>query len=92
MIKLVKTLSARPLPGHKLKLAFSDGSGGVLDLTPFVFSDGEVNVPLRDPAFFAKVFVEMGVPTWPNGCDIDPTAARMELESAGALQQRTDRA
>jgi hypothetical protein len=92
MIKLVKALRAKALPDHRLDLVFSDGSAGVLDLKPFVFAEGEVNRPLRDPSYFARVFVEMGVPTWPNGCDVDPTAARMELESAGALTPQTGRA
>jgi hypothetical protein len=30
----------------------------------------------------------MGIPTWPNGCDIDPTALRMRMQAAGALRRR----
>jgi hypothetical protein len=85
MIKLVKATTATAQPDYRLALRFSDGSSGVVDLRPFVFGGGAVVAPLRDPAFFAQVFIEMGVPTWPNGCDIDPTNARMELEAAGAL-------
>jgi len=29
----------------------------------------------------------MGVPTWPNGCDIDPTALRMRMKDVGALRR-----
>jgi len=90
MIKLVKAVRAEAAPDHHLALTFSDGSGGVLDLRPFVFDDGEVTQPLRDPNYFASVFLEMGVPTWPNGCDIDPTAARMDLKAAGRLQIGAD--
>ncbi len=85
MIKLVKATTVEAQPDYRLALRFSDGSSGVLELKDFVFGGGEVVQPLRDPAFFARVFIEMGVPTWPNGCDIDPTNARMELEAAGAL-------
>ena len=42
--------------------------------------------PLRDEAFFGRVFLEMGVPTWPNGFDVDPTNLRMGLEAAGHLR------
>ena len=29
----------------------------------------------------------MGIPTWPNGCDIDAINAHMELEAAGLLKK-----
>jgi hypothetical protein len=33
--------------------------------------------PLRDAGYFARAFVEMGAPTWPNG---------FEMRKAGQLQ------
>lgn len=85
-IKLVKARSVKALPERRLALEFSDGSSGVIDLTEFLRLPGDAVAPLLDPAFFAQVFLEMGVPTWPNGCDIDPTNARSMLEQAGALR------
>ncbi len=85
-IKLVKVSKVRALEGYRLELLFTDGSGGVIDLTAFVDADGPVVEPLRDPSFFERVFLSMGVPTWPNGCDVDPTRLRMDLEEQGALQ------
>jgi hypothetical protein len=41
--------------------------------------------PLRDPAFFARVFLEDGAPTWPNGFDVGPGWLRREIEATGAL-------
>lgn len=41
--------------------------------------------PLRAPEYFARGFVEMGAPTWPNGYDIDPIALYMEMRDAGEL-------
>ena len=41
--------------------------------------------PLKDPAFFSRVFVEAGVPTWPNGYDYAPSALYAEMREAGAL-------
>jgi hypothetical protein len=38
--------------------------------------------PLRDPEFFARAFVEMGVPTWPNGFDIDAIKLHMDMSEA----------
>ena len=86
MIDLVKAVQVRALTDYRLDLRFSDGSSGVVDLRDFVFAGGTVVKPLQDAAFFARVFLEMGAPTWPNGCDIDPTAARMELAKEGRLQ------
>ena len=83
-IELVKARTAKALGGYRLEVEFTDGSSGVADLSDFVMT-GPMMEPLRDPAFFAEVFIEMGVPTWPNGCDIDPTALRMRLKDAGAL-------
>ena len=41
--------------------------------------------PLRDPAFFAQVFLDDGAPTWPNGYDAAPGWLRREIETAGSL-------
>ena len=32
--------------------------------------------PLRDEAYFARVFLELGAPTWPNGFDVDGSVAK----------------
>jgi hypothetical protein len=41
--------------------------------------------PLRDPEFFARVTLDYGAPTWPNGYDMCPDWLRMEMEKAGEL-------
>ena len=82
--KMVRAVRVQALEGYRLDIVFDDRTTGVLDLTDFV-STGVITEPLRDPAFFARVFIEMGVPTWPNGCDIDAINAHMELEAAGRL-------
>ena len=41
--------------------------------------------PLKAKSYFDRVFVEMGVPTWPNGYDLDPIQLYMRLREAGAL-------
>ena len=42
---------------------------------------------LRDPAYFARVFVDFGAPTWPNGYDLAPHALYAEMAKAGLLRQ-----
>ena len=84
--KMVHAVRVKALEGYRLEIDFDDQMTGVLDLSDFV-STGVVTEPLRDPAFFARVFIEMGIPTWPNGCDIDAINAHMTLEAAGLLKR-----
>jgi hypothetical protein len=66
-------------------LRFSDGSEGVRDFAGILAKGGPMVEPLKSPEYFARVFVESGAPTWPNGYDIDPIALYMELRDSGAL-------
>jgi len=69
----VDVLILKPLAERNLWLRFGDGREGVADLGKMVESRGPMVQPLRDDACFARVFVEMGAPTWSNGFDLDPT-------------------
>ena len=84
---MVDVLRARALDGHRLWLRFTDGSEGIRDLTDMIAGGGPMVDPLKAPDYFARVFVEMGAPTWPNGFDLDPINLYMELRKAGALSQ-----
>ncbi len=48
---------------------------------------GPMLEPLRDGRYFARVFLEFGAPTWPNGFDIAPEWLRREMEAAGELMR-----
>ena len=41
--------------------------------------------PLRQEAYFSRVFLAFGAPTWPNGFDIAPEWLRREMAAAGEL-------
>lgn len=58
---------------YRLRLAFSDGKTGIIDLA-WVQERGGVFAPLRDPDYFCLVTVdpEAGTIVWPNGADIAP--------------------
>ncbi len=86
-IPMVDVLRVRALDRHRLWLRFSDGSEGIYDLSGMLDGGGEMIEPLKSEGFFSKVFVEMGVPTWPNGFDLDPINLYLALQSAGALKQ-----
>ena len=82
---MVEVIGLRPLEDYRLWLRFTDGSEGVCDLTEIVAQDGPMVEPLKAKSYFDRVFVEMGVPTWPNGYDLDPIQLYMWLRDAGAL-------
>ena len=87
MMKLIKVVDLKPLDGHRLWLHFSDGREGVRDFADILAEGGPMVEPLRDPAFFSRAFVEYGVPSWPNGFDMDAIALYQEMEAAGLLSE-----
>ena len=84
---MVDVLKLKALDDWKLWLRFSDGCEGEYDLKAYVHSGGEMVEPLNDSAYFARAFVEMGAPTWPNGFDIDPINAYLTMRDAGLLRR-----
>jgi Protein of unknown function (DUF2442) len=84
---MVDVLRLRALPDHKLWVRFTDGSEGAWDLSDVIARGGPMVEPLRSSEYFARVFVEMGAPTWPNGFDLDPINLYMQMRDAGALTQ-----
>jgi hypothetical protein len=82
---MVDVLRLKALDGHRLWLRFSDGSEGVRDFADVIAAGGPMVEPLKAQDYFARAFVEMGTPTWPNGFDADPISLYMELRDAGAL-------
>lgn len=45
-----------------------------------------VTEPLKDPAYFDRVFLEFGALTWPNGYDWSPDALHADMAAVGALK------
>jgi hypothetical protein len=84
---LIKAVKVEPLGGHRLRIRFSDGSVGERDFTSIVGGSGTMLEPLRDTAYFARVFVDFGAPTWPNGYDLAPGALHQEMRAEGLLKQ-----
>jgi hypothetical protein len=84
-LSLIKVVKAEPLGGYRLRVRFSDGSAGERDFADVVSAGGPMLNPLRDPAYFARVFTEFGAPTWPNGYDLAPNALHAEMREAGLL-------
>src|SRR5437870_2799135 len=75
-LMLVRVTEVNVLDGYRLRLAFSDGAVGEIDLAEELW--GEVFEPLREEALFrqARVDPELGTVVWPNGADLDPESLR----------------
>lgn len=84
---MIDVVSVKPMGGFKLRVVFSDGSAGVHDFSSPAARDGEMVRPLKNPTFFARVFVELGALTWPNGFDLDPIALHDRMAVAGELSR-----
>ena len=70
---LPEVVAVQALGGHRLRIRFDDGAEGDLDFTTVLTFAG-VFEPLRDPVYFAKVYVDAdgGTIAWPNHADVDP--------------------
>ena len=64
------------LPGRRLRLAFSDGLRGVVDIDEIVAEYVGVFAPLTSDEYFnqARLDPELGTVVWPNGADLAPEA------------------
>ena len=87
MIKMVNVAELLPMGEYRLWLRFSDGSEGVHDFAKLIAEGGEMVEPLRDRLMFQRAFLSLGVPTWPNGFDLDAINLHIEMKKAEALRQ-----
>jgi hypothetical protein len=61
------------LPPYRLAVTFMDGRSGIVDCATIqTASNPGIYAPLSDPAYFSQIRLDLGVPTWPNGADLDP--------------------
>ena len=88
---MVEVTKLKYLGGYRLHATFSDGTAGEYDFSALVAQTGPMVEPLRDPYYFARVFLECGAPTWPNGFDMCPDWLRLEIEATGRLRQEAIR-
>jgi Protein of unknown function (DUF2442) len=86
-LTMIDVIRVHPLGGHRLEIEFSDGTAGVHDFASIADKTGPMAGPLKDPAYFARVFIEDGALSWPNGYDCDPIALHDEMKTAGQLRQ-----
>ena len=76
LVRVVKVSAQQPLV---VRVEFEDGTRKSIDLERLMY--GPIFEPIRsDPCLFAKVVVEGGTISWPNGADIDPDVLYYGLE------------
>ena len=86
---MIDVIGFRILGAYKLEIEFSDGTVGIRDFASICEKTGPTAEPLKDQSYFARVFIEDGALTWPNGYDWDPIALHDEMKAARLLR-RTD--
>jgi hypothetical protein len=82
---MIKVLRAKAVSGHMIRLEFSDGSVGDYDLTELLSRDTEMVRPLKDQAFFADFFPELGALCWRNGFELSGASLHRRLLERGGL-------
>ena len=87
LVKFINVTKIEAFAPYAISVRFSDGTHGIHDCTALVHKNGPMVDPLREPAYFARVFLDTGAPTWPNSFDMCPDWLQMEMEGAGELKQ-----
>ena len=76
--------SVKPLSGYRLEVFFNDGTSGFVEMHDFIMSDeAGVFEALRDNELFNKVYVDVGVATWPGDIDLSPDTMHDEIKKKG---------
>ena len=66
----------------RIWIAFNDGIEGTVDFSEWL--TGPVFEPLKDPAYFARFFLEGSTVAWPNGADIAPETLHERAKASTA--------
>ncbi|MCK6570203.1 DUF2442 domain-containing protein [Myxococcota bacterium] len=81
-------VEAIPIGGHRLRLRFSDGVEGEVDVSEVVAFRGVV-AALKNPVFFEQVAVDetWGTVTWPGDLDLAPEPLCDRIVQGAAAHQ-----
>jgi len=70
---MIWVTEAKALPDFRLRVRFSDGTAGEIDLKDFIAADSRpIVAALRDPLAFSALRVDMDTVVWDNGFDLAP--------------------
>lgn len=74
-------IEVKPESDFTLKVCFGDGTCGQVRFELDHFTG--VFEPLKDAAFFNRVFIDRGVVAWPGDIDLAPDAMYREIKRCG---------
>ena len=75
---MTRPVKIEPLPGYRLRVRYTDGVEGIIDLSDQVGRG--VFAPLRDEAFFRRVRIgDYGQIAWSDDLEICPDSAYLEI-------------
>ena len=69
---MIKLIEARYQSDFQVELSFSDGKKGIFDGASLLKRSGPLIEPLRDEAYFKRLFIDAGALSWPNGLELSP--------------------
>ena len=85
--ELRKIKKVVPTSTFELVCTFDNDVVKQYDLKPHFDMSGPMLEPLWKITFFKKVFLEMGVPTWPNGFDICADLIYLEAKDVKRIKK-----
>ena len=83
---MIKLIDVEPCGPSRLRLRFSDGTAGIYDFSRFVGAATVMTLPLGQPEFFGRYYIDAGSLAWPNGFDLSATSLHRELRDRGELR------
>ena len=83
---MIKLIAVEQCGASRLRLRFSDGTAGIYDFSRFVTAATAMTLPLAEPDFFARYFIDAGALAWPNGFDLSAASLHHELRERGELR------
>ncbi len=82
-MKALPTVVAAEYRGEfTIHLVFNDGIAATIDFSQWL--QVPIFEPLKDPAYFARFFLEGGTVAWPNGADIAPETLHEHAKASEA--------
>jgi hypothetical protein len=76
--RIPKVTAVEVLDHYVLRVSFDDGLVRDVDLSGDL--PGPIFEPLKDPEYFARVFIDGNSVAWPNGADVDPLVLHGDFE------------
>lgn len=79
-----RVMSVHLLDDYRLKVIFNDGTEGIVNMHGLIFgANPGLFSALRDENVFKKVYIDLGVVTWPGEIDLAPDAMYDAIKKYG---------